>query len=620
MRDPFYVLNSLNKNAKKTDYKFKKLYRNLYNVEFYKLAYFQIGSNPGNMTPDTDNLTIDDMFLNRINKIIDKFKRGQYNPTPVKRVYIDKKGTTKKRPLGIPSVDDKLVQQVIKYILEAIYEPNFKECSHGFRPSKSCHSALAEIEGTFTGSKWFIEGDIRSFFDDIDHKILIKILRKRIQDETFLGVINKFLKAGYIDHGIHHKTYGGTPQGGILSPLLANIYLNELDEYMEELKSKFDKGKAKDRTRDPKYRYYDTKATRLKKKISLARSEGNEEIAQQLITEYDGCIKERGKHPYYEPQCDKFKSLKYVRYADDFIISIIGSKDDAKAVKKEIASFLSTELKLTLSEDKTLITHSSNFARFLGYDIVINRDNNFTVRNGVKRRNHNLRMKFYVPHELWRDKLIKNKTLEIRNSKGKKELWIPKHRPELAYLDDLEILRRYNAEICGLYNYYQYANNSTVIQKFYYVMEYSLYKTFANKYRSSIGKIKAKYCRNGVFTVKYKNKNGEDKYATLYNDGFKTQPFPKAPNPDALMLEKLPNLEYTFSRTSLIDRLEANICELCKATDVKIEMHHVRKMADIKKGKAKWEILMISRARKTIAVCKDCHNLIHRDMKVKLAN
>lgn len=617
MRDPFCVLNNLNHNAKKADYKFKKLYRNLYNAEFYKLAYFEIGSKPGNMTSGTDNLTIDGMSLKRINKLIEKIKSGKYNPTPVRRVYIDKNGSKKKRPLGIPSVDDKLVQQVIKYQLEAIYEPNFKDSSHGFRPKRSCHSALAQIEKQFIGTKWFIEGDIKSFFDEIDHKILIKILRKRIHDETLLGIINKFLKAGYIEYVRNYKTYSGTPQGGILSPILANIYLNELDEFMEELTKEFNKGFPKSKTRHPQYRLHDTRVTRLKKKIKQAKENGEMDLASQLTEELKLEIKEREKYPYYSPMCDKFKTLKYVRYADDFLIGIIGSKADALLLKEQISNFLSQELKLNLSQEKTLITHSSKFARFLGYDVVINRSNDFTVRNGIKRRNHNMKVKFYVPHELWRNKLIELRALDIINKKGCKGIWKPKHRPELAFLDDLEILKKYNDEIRGIYNYYKYANNSTVLQKFYYIMEYSLYKTFANKYKSSIGKIKNKYCKNRVFTVSYKNKKGDTKYCYLYNQGFKTQPFPSKPEANAYEMDTLPNAEYSYTRTSLIDRLSANKCELCGITSVDLYMHHVRKLADLK-NKSFWEKMMISRARKTIAVCFDCHNNIHEDFRKTL--
>lgn len=213
----------LKTNSMKEDYVFNRIYRNLYNTDFYLTAYSNIYANKGNMTEGSDGLTIDGMSINRFNKLIEKLEDESYQPTPVRRTYIKKKNGGK-RPLGIPSADDKIVQEIIRMLLEAMYEPTFSNNSHGFRPNKSCHTALVQVRNTFTGVKWFVEGDIKSFFDEIDHHILINILRKRIKDEKFIRLIWKFLKAGYMDAGRYYSTYSGTPQGGIISPLLANIY------------------------------------------------------------------------------------------------------------------------------------------------------------------------------------------------------------------------------------------------------------------------------------------------------------------------------------------------------------------------------------------------------------
>lgn len=161
MRNPENVLIGLMKHSSNQSYKYERLYRLLYNEEMYLTAYQNIYSNDGSMTKGTDNKTVDGMSMERIQKIILSLKDESYQPQPARRTYIPKKNG-KMRPLGIPSFDDKLLQEVIKMILEAIYEGYFEHTSHGFRPNRSCHTALTKIQKTFTGVKWFIEGDINA--------------------------------------------------------------------------------------------------------------------------------------------------------------------------------------------------------------------------------------------------------------------------------------------------------------------------------------------------------------------------------------------------------------------------------------------------------------------------
>ena len=235
MRNPTEVLKSLAEKSKDELYRFKRLYRNLYNPEFYWLAYKNIYANDGSMTAGADGTTIDGMSNEKINEIIASLRDHSYRPKPAKRVYIAKKNSSKKRPLGIPSTNDKLLQEVVRMILEAIYEPTFSDNSHGFRPKRSCHTALKEIVTLFTGAKWIIEGDIKACFDSFDHHITIQLLRKRIKDEAFISLMWKFLRAGYMEQWTYHETYSGSPQGYGVSPILANIYLNELDEFMAKI-------------------------------------------------------------------------------------------------------------------------------------------------------------------------------------------------------------------------------------------------------------------------------------------------------------------------------------------------------------------------------------------------
>jgi len=244
MRNPETVLESLKAHAGNAGYRYERLYRNLYNPSFYLLAYQQTYSKAGNMTAGVDKQTFDGMNINRIHKIINSLKGHSYQPKPARRTYIPKKNG-KLRPLGIPASDDKLVQQIVKLMLESIYEDTFSGASHGFRPSKSCITALSSVKITFTGVKWFVEGDIKNYFDMVDHHILISILRRRIKDEYFISLIWKFLRAGYVENNILHVPDRGLHQGNLISPVLANIYLNEFDQYMDSYRTSFNTGKKR---------------------------------------------------------------------------------------------------------------------------------------------------------------------------------------------------------------------------------------------------------------------------------------------------------------------------------------------------------------------------------------
>ncbi|WJN47633.1 reverse transcriptase domain-containing protein (plasmid) [Priestia aryabhattai] len=599
MRNPNDVLSSLVSKAEHTEYKYKRLYRNLYNIDFYLLAYHKINAKEGNLTKGADGKTIDGMSIERIQNIIDKLREQSYRPHPAKRVYIPKEKQGK-RPLGIPSFDDKLVQEVLRLILESIYEPQFLETSHGFRPQRSCHTALIKIQRRFTGVKWFVEGDIKGFFDNIDHHTLIGILRRRIDDEKFLNLIWKFLKAGYLENWVYHKTYSGVPQGGIISPLLANIYLNELDKYAEEYKKKFDSQTSK-RKSLIEYKRVQYKVSDERKWLNENWNSLSKEQQKQKLKSIREKQKTLSSMNCTDPMDENFKRLNYIRYADDWIIGIIGSKQDAEDVKKDFANYLKSELKLDLSLEKTLVTNSRKMARFLGYDVTVERSSAIKKdKNGIPKRSYNGGVKIYVPHEKWVNSLLEKGALNIRPD-GQ---WKILHRNNLIRLDDLEILSTYNAEIRGLYNYYRIANNASVLNKFKYVMEYSLYKTFASKYRKSKGKIINKYSINGIFGVKYKVK-GEEKIRYLYNEGFKRQkPLTE------METDYLPTIMQYKGRNSLISRLEAQTCEICKTEEKPFEVHHVRKIKDLK-GKKRWEQKMIARRRKTLVVCLKCHRDIH---------
>ena len=597
MRSPERVLNSLNEHSKDSSYKFERLYRILFNEELFYVAYQKIASNGGSTTKGSDGRSIDEMSLARIETLIASLKDESYQPHPSRRVHIPKKNG-KTRPLGIPAFEDKLVQEVVRMILEAIYEGHFETTSHGFRPKRSCHTALLHIQKTFSGAKWFIEGDIKGFFDNIDHDVLVGILRERISDDRFIRLIRKFLKAGYVEDWTFHNTYSGTPQGGIVSPILANIYLDKLDKYVKEYIRHFDMGTKRRPGKESNDLANERKRTvRKLKKVK----DGTEKAA--LVARLKAIEQERAAFPSGDEMDGSYRRLKYIRYADDFILGVIGSKEDALRIKEDIKSFLSESLALELSEEKTLITHTGKSAKFLGYEITVTR-NNHQRRDvqGRLRRTYGKRVRLNVSMATLRDKLLEYGAMEIKLRNGK-EVWKPKCRSGLIFNDDLEILDRYNRETVGFCNYYLIANNCVVLDNFRYIMEYSMYKTFAGKYRSTVRKINKKYRLNKLFTVKYEQK-GVIKSRTFYKTSFKrrTTAFNGSCDIEPYSIADV-------SRTNLTDRLKAEKCELCGATG-KLIMHHVRNLKDLK-GKESWKRLMSARKRKTIALCPSCHRLRH---------
>ena len=597
MRSPERVLNSLNEHSKDSSYKFERLYRILFNEELFYVAYQKIASNGGSTTKGSDGRSIDEMSLARIETLIASLKDESYQPHPSRRVHIPKKNG-KTRPLGIPAFEDKLVQEVVRMILEAIYEGHFETTSHGFRPKRSCHTALLHIQKTFSGAKWFIEGDIKGFFDNIDHDVLVGILRERISDDRFIRLIRKFLKAGYVEDWTFHNTYSGMPQGGIVSPILANIYLDKLDKYVKEYIRHFDMGTKRRPGKESNDLANERKRTvRKLKKVK----DGTEKAA--LVARLKAIEQERAAFPNGDEMDESYRRLKYIRYADDFILGVIGSKEDALRIKEDIKSFLSESLALELSEEKTLITHTGKSAKFLGYEITVTR-NNHQRRDvqGRLRRTYGKRVRLNVSMATLRDKLLEYGAMEIKLRNGK-EIWKPKCRSGLIFNDDLEILDRYNRKTVGFCNYYLIANNCVVLHNFRYIMEYSMYKTFAGKYRSTVRKINKKYRLNKLFTVKYEQK-GVIKSRTFYKTSFKrrTTAFNGSCDIEPYSIADV-------SRTNLTDRLKAEKCELCGATG-KLIMHHVRNLKDLK-GKESWKRLMSARKRKTIALCPSCHRLRH---------
>jgi group II intron reverse transcriptase/maturase len=334
-----------------------RLYRQLFNPGLYLKAYSEIYANKGGLTPGVSEDTIDGMSMKRIYDIIQRIRREKYRWKPTRRTHIPKKdGRT--RPLGIPSGDDKLLQAVIKSLLEAYYEPQFSDRSHGFRPSRGCHTALLQVDTKHKGINWFIEADIKGCFDNINHEILLEKMEDKIKDGRFTRLLMFLMKAGYLEDWKWHRTYSGTPQGGIISPLLSNIYLHTLDEWVEnELLPKYNRRPEGGRKRNPEYRRYEALRGNAKKKGDW-----------ESFKHYGKLMK---TVPTFVEQ-DEYRKLEYVRYADDFLLSFAGPKKEAVNIKEEIRDFLNDRLKLELSMEKTLITHArTQKALFLGHEIKV---------------------------------------------------------------------------------------------------------------------------------------------------------------------------------------------------------------------------------------------------------
>ncbi len=591
------VLKALSDHSQSSDYKYERLYRYLFSEEMFAVAYQRIYAKQGNMTPGTDGKTIDEMSLERIERLIVSLKDESYQPHPARRVYIPKKNG-KKRPLGIPSFEDKLVQEVVRLLLEAIYEGHFEGTSHGFRPHRSCHTALGMIQKSFAGAKWFIEGDIKGFFDNIDHNVLISILRERISDERFLRLIRKFLNAGYVEDWKYNKTYSGTPQGGIISPILANIYLDKFDKYIKEYAAKFRKGDR--RSINPEYWRLNNKKNWLKKKLQKT---SDEQIRKSYLYEIAQLSKQMLSTPHKDAMDADFRRMQYVRYADDFLISVIGSKSECETIKADITQFMREQLKLELSDEKTLITHAQDKAKFLGYEIFI-RKSDAVKRNkdGVLKRDFNGAVVLTLNSAVIQKKLTEYNALEVRNIDGK-DIWWSKPRRYMTPMKPEDILAQYNAETRGLYNYYSLAANvSKECASFAFIMKMSMFKTLGWKLNTSARKVRQKYQKDKDFVIPYNDAKGKQKYRVFYNEGFK-----KRNAQFDVDYDKLPQTMYV-PYPSLVERLKDGRCELC-GKEGKVVMHHVRTLTKLK-GNNEWEKLMLKRHRKTLVVCEDCNSMI----------
>lgn len=563
----------------------ERVYRHLFNPDLYLMAYGKIYRNAGAMTPGNTSETVDEMSLAKIEAIITALRSERYRWTPTRRVYIEKKHSTKMRSLSIPTWSDKLLQEVIRLLLEAYYEPQFSPHSHGFRPGKGCHTALEEIDHNWTGTTWFIEGDIRACFDSLSQDILLALLSQQIHDGRFLRLIRELLQAGYLEDWKYHATHSGAPQGGIVSPVLSNIYLDQLDRFVEmTLIPHYHRG-----TRHQSHTAYHaliSQASRLRKAGKREQANAVYRTAQRL--------------PSINPKDETYRRLRYVRYADDWLIGFTGPKEEAEAIKIALQRFLQEELALDLSMEKTKITHArTQAARFLGYDISTSQEDR---KRTHRRRSINGRVRLTFPTDILKQKCQKYL------KRGK-----PIHRPELTTDTAYSIVSRYQAEYRGVVQYYQLADNLGRMSTLKWVMEQSLTKTLASKYKISVPKVYERY--QAIITTGGRTYKGlqviiprQGKKPLIAKWGG----IPLRKKQQAILNDQ-PPMNWV-SRSELEKRMLADTCELCGSHD-RINIHHIRALKDVhpkgRREKPPWMQVMAARKRKTLVVCWTCHMNIH---------
>jgi group II intron reverse transcriptase/maturase len=580
----------------------ERVYKLLFNRNLYLEAYGKIYRNAGAMTHGVTDETPDGMTLEKIDAILEALRHERYQWLPARRTDIPKKNG-KKRPLGMPVWSDKLVQEVIRMILNAYYEPQFSDHSHGFRPGRGCHTALREIYHKWLGTTWFIEGDISQCFDKLNHEALLEILREQIHDGRFIRFMRELLDAGYMEEWTFNQTLSGVPQGGIVSPILSNIMLDKLDKFVETvLIPQHTKGT---KSRDNREYHNLMKLSRYhRKKGNIKRAKELRDKAQTL--------------PSYMTNDPDYRRLNYVRYADDFLLGFIGPRSEAEEIKQQLRKFLQDELKLELSEEKTLITHAiSEAARFLGYEVIaFQEDTKRAKRNtngyGTETmcRSVNRRMGFRVPKDI-----IEAKRKSYM--KGGKAV----HRTELIEQSDYAIVTTYQLEYRGIANYYRLAYNmSTTLHKLKWVMEISLVKTLASKHKMTISKVYEKYGAKimvngkeyvGLQVIIPKPDKSKKPLVAIWGG------VPLKWDIKATLEEQPPKL-YN-KRTELVQRLLADFCEIC-GSNKDVEVHHVQAMRKLHeypgRPKPEWVKRMIALRRKTLVLCKRCHAAIANGLPI----
>ena len=583
------VVRKLNENPSWVN---RDLYRLMYEEDLYIWAYENIKSSPGNMTAGADGETIDGFSMKQVRRIIASMKDQSFTFTRARRTYIPK-ANGKLRPLGIPSPKDKVVQEVLRIILASIYDnekPTFLDCSHGFRAKRGTHTALKQVR-SWHSVNWFVEGDIKGCFDNIDHGTLIQVLKKRITDQRFIDLIWKALKVGYLEGTSQVNSLAGTPQGSIVSPILANIYLHEFDLWMERFIAENTMGKSK-RT-NPAYTTIVKSRLRLLKK---GLSKTSEEVA-----DLDKRMRMTDSKMHDDPT---FTRIKYIRYADDWLVAVDGSNDLAERLKAEATAFFRDTLKLELSAEKTHIRHArTERAKFLGTFITIGSGDGTGAHRRIRtssgltftrRVNVNHLTFMYAP----KSELIKRLCERgFCDGDGK-----PKGKTGWIAQDDHVIVERFGQIMTGISNYYSFVDNPTALKHIQQMLHFSCAKTLCRKHQISLMKM-FRARRLTLVTPKRWDENGKP-------TAFVSLPLKRnwTKNRTAFLINTdggdVVGMGIEKRTRSKLERP----CAICGNPDG-VEMHHLR---HIRKSKVfGFAAVMSALNRKQVPVCKECHDKIH---------
>lgn len=580
--------------------KFTGLYNVICDANFLANCYGKIKSKPGNMTQGVDNITLDGISRSFIKDLSKSLIDESFQFKPSRRVNIPK-ANGKLRPLAIASPRDKIVHEAMRLSLETIFEPIFLNTSHGFRPGRSCHSALKEVS-KWNGVTWVIEGDIKSYFDNVDHHILATLLERKVSDQRFIDLYWKLVKAGYVERGFTHTSDVGVPQGSILSPILSNIYLNEFDIFMEKIIDKYStKGTSVSKV-NPAIVKYSDKLNQLHREYKISKD-------KLIVKEIKQLRLERNK---LNSRIRNEIRIRYIRYADDWIVGIIGIKETANLIKELITQFLNDRLKITLNKEKTKITYLPNGrVKFLGCIFTIIRGSqakivtryNHKAKSMIKARINQRRVVFFAPYQEILLKLadkgfLKNYTVHSGNL-------IPQAITKWIFLDHRAILIRYNSIIRGLLNYYSFVDNFNIFTTIAgFILRHSCAHTLSRKLNlGSRASAFARFGKNLTARSKVKGKN-KQMSLSIPKSFTKSKDFKRSEQTN--IRDFMATLNYKIETQFAW----ADSCCICGLTEG-VEMHHLKHLRKDGDKPTGFLAIMSSLNRKQIPVCKTCHNKIH---------
>ena len=583
--------------AREPTRRFNRLHRLLQHVGLLALARTRIATNQGAHTPGIDGQTMADVTEPVLTQLSAELTAGTYRPKPVRRVYVPKKNGTL-RPLGIPTSRDKIVQAGIALILEALYEPLFRPCSHGFRPGHSPITALRQVSTAYrAGATWIIEGDITNCFGSLPHGIILNCLRKRIRDERFIDLIRKLLQAGVMEAGTLTPTYSGTPQGGVASPILANIALHELDVWLEEhlgVNPPPQVPKEKNARSNPEYMRLHSRILTLRRTLEGKRRMPQDMTPEQLRHELRTTLQLRRHQPRLLPR----KAIYYTRYADDFVIVLChASKAEAETIKTLVAEWMGATLGLTLNQEKIQITHWRDKAHFLGYALE--------GRSNVSGTGW---LYLSVPRDA-----IRKVTAKIQQA------------TRYPQAPEYDVFQNINAIARGWSNYYRYAYNmNRVGGKLSMIIYWRTAHYLGKRRRCSIAALMrvayARDPRTGCLALYVatpgKPQTAEHRYflwhKTLPRLGLNTSPAYQVQDREAYL-----NLGWARGRSThkkLTTRAEAgDRCACCGAQAATHSVHHPNRLSKVKRVKKGWgHVAQSGLEQQTMLLCHRCHVAHHR--------